>query len=83
MNWIMVVIEIAIAVVAFIGGYKVRKSREKNIGGFVVDHVNPEVNGGVYTIFDVDPMSLKDGETVVMDVMVADVNLPASQEEQG
>lgn len=79
--WIILVTAIIAVILSFIVGYKWRQSKEHYIGTFVVDHVNPEVNGGVYTIFDVDPMSLKEREIVTLDILIADV--ASSQQSQG
>lgn len=73
------IVGIVCLMVGFVIGVYFDKYGKKPIGAFVVDPYNPEFNGGVYTVFDIDPLKLHDKQVVAMDVIVADV----SQENQG
>lgn len=83
-DWISVVIAVVFVILGFFLGYRVKGASEKYIGTIIVDNVNPEVNGGVYTVFDTDPHALKSGDKISMDILVADVGAyEQSQQKQG
>lgn len=49
-----------------------KKIYKESIGVLLIDIGEPEVNGGVYSQFFVDPRTLKDGAIVEMNVMKMD-----------
>ena len=66
--------------------YQKVSGKKKIIGTLFIDKKNPEVNGGVYTVWDgIDPVKdLTDGDVVEMDVSVIDFHkLSQSQQNQG
>ena len=76
----ILVIAAICALVGFFGGMICHRCSLKKVGTLIIDKENPEVNGGVYTVFDDSPFDLKDKQLIVLDVLIADV---ASQQEQG
>ena len=59
--------------------------RKNVIGTIIVDKLNPHINGGIYTIWDIDPQTLNDGDVILLDIMVANIasEFQNSQESQG
>lgn len=78
--WSVVVTCVACLVVGFLIGIVFSKAVAKTAGSLIVDPYNPEVNGGVYTVFDSSPFEFHDKQVIKMDVIIADVN---SQQNQG
>lgn len=82
--WIVVLVVLLCGIAGFLYGTYRQKVSEKVAGGLIVDKGSPHVNGGVYMVWDIDPMTLQDKEIVKMQVIVADVaKMAASQQEQG
>lgn len=81
-------------VVAFLAGIAFemfiinQSGKKKTIGGLIIDTVNPEVNGGIYTVWDKDPHEMvrngeiKNGQLITLEIIIADV-LKDSQQNQG
>lgn len=60
------------------------KKKPKIIGTLIVDPVNPEINGGVYIVWDVDPFKLESSQVIQLDVMKCSIiELEHSQQNQG
>ena len=69
--WLTVVLCIVFLYAGYLIGGHINKKRI--VGTIVVDKINPEVNGGIYTVWDVEPHTLNDHEIVCLDVIVANV----------
>ena len=85
MTWIVTILcGILCAFGGILYGIHRQKVSTKVVGGLIVDKGSPHVNGGVYMVWDMDPMSLSNGEIVKMEVTIADVaKMARSQQEQG
>ena len=87
-DWVTVGLCIMFAVLGFFLGYRVEKISRREIGLIVVDQDDPEINGGVYTVWDDDPHEmvkkkvLKDRQKIVMEVAVRSLS-HMSQQNQG
>lgn len=81
MEWLVNIgLALLCIIIGYIFGARLRKVSDKVVGGLIIDKDNPDVNGGVYMVWDVNPMTLTDGQIVKMEVTVADV--VKSQEKQ-
>ena len=82
--WLAILIALLCGIAGYLYGAHRKEVSEKVAGGLIVDKGSPHVNGGVYMVWDIDPMTLQDKEIVKMQVIVADVaKMAASQQEQG
>ena len=81
MSWVTVVVGIVCLLIGFLIGVWFCRDVGHKVGTFIVDKWNPEINGGVYTVFDDDPLKFRNGQHVTLDVITAD--LGKSQQNQG
>ena len=85
--WLAVVLCIICLILGFVFGVYYRKTTDTT-ALLVIDPVNPEVNGGVYVVWDQDPHEMvrkgkvKDGQIMKMEVAVRDI-VHESQQNQG
>ena len=63
--------------------YVYNRAKKKIIGTLIIDPVNPEINGGVYTVWDVDPLKLEPGQIICLDVARLNITATDSQQNQG
>ena len=75
-------------IAGFLIGIYYSKKTEKSSGGVIgvllIDKIHPEVNGGVYSQFFVDPKTFTDGQRIEMDVLLIKEDITQnSQQEQG
>ena len=88
MNIWVYIAAVVIFAVGILFGKFISKYSGNYIATLIIDPVNPEMNGGVYTLWDRDPHvmvqqgKLKDHQRIVMEVLIADV-ARQSQQEQG
>ena len=75
-------------VIGIIFGIAMSRPSKKWIASVIIDPVNPEVNGGVYMVWEKDPHEMvrigeiKNNQLIQVNVLIADV-ARKSQEEQG
>ena len=84
MIWLWAAISIVLFFVGFFSGRHFRQTNRKqeavqppHIGTFIIS----TADGEVYTVFDTDPKTLKQGDFVAVDILFADVK--KSQQNQG
>lgn len=80
-------------VVVFIAGvlfgrFTCKLNNRKYVATLIIDPVNPEVNGGVYTLWEKMPHEmvkngeLKDHQLITMEVLISDVARKAAESQQ-
>ncbi len=78
MTWAWIVICTVLFFIGFFSGRYFRGTKDqRHIGTLIID----VTDGGIYTVFDTDPKTLKQGDLVALDILFADVK--KSQQNQG
>lgn len=73
------IIAVVFLMIGFLAGIYYDRHCLRKIGTLFVDPLDNEGKGSVYTVFDISPISLHDGQIVEMDVMIANLSNHMSQ----
>ena len=83
MDWFWWVIYVVTSLLCYLAGlfigWKDAKKNMPHIGTLIID----KFDGGLYTVFDKDPKTMKKGDLVAVDILFADLGKLKSQQNQG
>lgn len=77
--WLVIVVGIACIFAGGLLGIFFNHYATKRVGTLIIDKDNPEVHGGVYTVFDIDPLTFHNKQDVCLDVLVVDLKKESQQ----